>query len=218
VYRHDRVGRPESKVAQAATKVARTARFGVGAGNMTSTLFRLSQTAPPAPTALVVEPLVPNLLSILSILTVLGFDSTVAETFKDARKALAAARPSLLITDIRLQDYNGLHLVLRGRGQWQGLPSVVTAQTGDEVLSREAERLGATFVTMPATTEELAAAICRTVFSARGENDAPIRPPFERRREERRRLSEATLVAAERRTGERRQARPMRADVARAHL
>ena len=65
---------------------------------------------------------------------------------------------------MRLREFNGLHLVLRGQAAWTGLPAIVTHQTSDEVLQAEAERLGATFVVLPTTREELVAAVYRTTL------------------------------------------------------
>jgi hypothetical protein len=53
------------------------------------------------------------------------------------------------------------------------------------MLQAEAEGLGATFVVKPTTTQESIAAILQTVFRT-DSSAGPIRPPFERRRGERR--------------------------------
>lgn len=138
--------------------------------------------------ALVVEPHLGNLLFVLSTLSSVGFDVTVAHTFKDGKSAIAAARPSLLLTDIRLHEYNGLHLVLRARDLWSQLPVIVISEVDDRVLQHEAEQLGATFVTLPTPKPELIAAVIRTMLAG-PDSQLPLRPPFERRRGERRVLA-----------------------------
>jgi DNA-binding NtrC family response regulator len=135
----------------------------------------------PAPYALVIAPALPDLLAVLSTLPAMGFDVTVAEKFQDAKESLASSRPALFVTGIKLGNYNGLHLVLRGTTAWPGLPCIVVAETADPVLRDEAERLGATFVVMPAPHNELAAAVSRTVLRPAGLPFSPIRPPYERR-------------------------------------
>jgi hypothetical protein len=50
----------------------------------------------------------------------------------------------------------------------------------------EAEAMGATFIVKPTSPEDIAAAILRTVLRDRALAAPPIRPPFERRRIERR--------------------------------
>ena len=148
---------------------------------MTSIPFGERGVCPSAPTALLIDPALPRLLAALPVLASMGFDVTVAETFQDAKHALAVRRPAVLVTGLKLQEYNGLHLVLRGTATWSGLPCIVTSDKPDAVLQQEAERLGATFVVMPTSHEELAAAVCRTVLRTEG-TFSLIRPPFERRR------------------------------------
>jgi DNA-binding NtrC family response regulator len=144
-------------------------------------------------TALVIEPSSPWLLQVLTTLSSLGLDTTVAETFHDARTTLCSTQVSVLVTAIRLHDYNGLHLVLRGTTAWPGLAAVVTCSVADAVLQSEAERLGATFVVMPVSPEDLAAAVCRTILRTPqpGADLDPIRPPFERRSRELKKASAA---------------------------
>src|SRR5678816_1226258 len=131
---------------------------------MSATVFRVPIPKEFTASALVVEPDLRNLLFVLSTLSALGLDAAVAETFRDAKSLLATMRPALLLTSIKLYEFNGLHLVMRGRSTWPRLPSIVTTSVDDAVLRREAEGLGATFAVTPMSAEEMAAAICRTVL------------------------------------------------------
>ena len=155
------------------------------------------------PTALVVQPSVEDAFSCMTVLSNLRFDVTVAGTFAQARTAVAARMPTLLVTDIRLGQYNGLHLVLRARSGEHPLAAIVTSRMPDSVLQQEAERLGATFVLMPTPIAELSAAVVRTVFRA-STSAAAIRAPFERRTGDRRVAAAAAAVTANRRGRERR--------------
>ena len=169
---------------------------------MTPTLFGLPKSIDAVASALVVEPHLPHLLFVLSTLSGVGFDAIVADTFKDAKASLALTRPTLLITDVRLHEYNGLHLVLRGKATLHDLPAIVTSSIADPVLQAEVEALGATFVELPVARGEFGAAVCRTVFQASSTRQDPVRPPFERRSGERRRI--AGFTAIERRRVDRR--------------
>jgi DNA-binding response OmpR family regulator len=169
---------------------------------MSATVFRAPVPNAFSPSALVIEPDLRNLLFILSTLSGLGLDTAVAETFRDAKSLLATMRPVLLLTSVRLHEFNGLHLVLRGRSTWPGLPAIVTTPSDDVVLRREAEDLGATFMALPVSSQEMAAAICRTVLCVASGPASPLRPPFERRSNERR--SVPAVYAAERRSRDRR--------------
>ena len=148
---------------------------------MESVAFSLSSLMASA-SALIVDPVLSDALFSIDAVSSLGFHVTVADSFHEALERLRVP-PTLLIADIRLGEYNGLHLVLRGKAAKRELAAIVTSATADSVLQSEAEQLGATFVRKPTTADELRAAICRTLLRA---GTDPIRPPFERRQADRR--------------------------------
>jgi DNA-binding NtrC family response regulator len=153
-------------------------------------------------TALVVEPSVAETLFLVTSLSELGFRVTVADNFRDARARLMSG-PALLVTELRLGEYNGLHLVFRAKSIRSDMAAVIRTQIADPLLQLEAERMGATFTLKAAPAEEFRAAICRTL-RRRPESFDPIRPPFERRHRERRTAHGASSLHPERRVGERR--------------
>jgi hypothetical protein len=74
-----------------------------------------------------------------------GYQTLVASEFGEA-KALLAKRPSLLITEVKLGAYNGLHLAIRARAV--GTPTLVIGDP-DPVLQADAQRQHALYVTPP---------------------------------------------------------------------
>jgi DNA-binding response OmpR family regulator len=156
---------------------------------------------PPA-TALVVEPSVPETLFLVSSLSDLGFRVTLTDNFTDARAGLMSA-PTLLVTELRLGEYNGLHLVFRAKSIRSDMAAIIRTQIADPLLQLEAERMGATFVLKTTNPEEFRAAVARTLLR-RTDSFEPIRPPFERRHRERRGAHAALDKMSERRVGERR--------------
>jgi DNA-binding response OmpR family regulator len=152
--------------------------------------------------SLVVEPNFRDVLMLVPVLTALGFQVTATKTFEEARQSLRVP-PRLLITEIRLGEFNGLHLVLRGLSARQDMAAIVTSTVDDLVLRAEAEALGATFVLKPSTTEEMRAVISRTVFRGSQNLPIPIRAPFERRTTDRR-ATAGSVFAPERRSTDRR--------------
>ena len=66
--------------------------------------------------------------------------------FRDARARLLAKRPDLLVTNIRLDTHNGLHLVHLAAAQTL---CVVYGPDEDLPLAREAQAAGAFFVRPP---------------------------------------------------------------------
>lgn len=149
--------------------------------------------------ALIIDPVLSDVMFSVAAASSLGFRVTVADSFQEALERLRVP-PALLIAQIRLGEYNGLHLVLRGKAAKRDLAAIVTSGVADQVLQAEAEQLGATFVLKPTTPEEFSAAICRTLLQATG---GPIRSPFERRMSDRRSMS-SVAYHPERRKGSRR--------------
>jgi DNA-binding response OmpR family regulator len=151
---------------------------------MASTIFTIAPSTG-AHTALVVEPSPSDAVWIALMLSELGFRVVVSDSFQDARAQLASP-PSLLVTELRLGEYNGLHLVLSGKSAHPQLKALVTSRINDPVLYSEAEQLGATYVFKNAGPQEFRAAVLRTFFRT-DQQSGTIRPPFERRLANRRR-------------------------------
>ncbi len=151
---------------------------------------------------LVVEPSLGDVLMLVPVLSALGFQITATESFEEAKRGLRLP-PRLLVTEVRLGEFNGLHLVLRGLSARDDMSAIVTSTVDDPVIRAEAEAMGATFVLKPSTPDELKAAIIRTVLRDAKAATAPIRAPFERRSASRRAL-EPGFVVPDRRRSERR--------------
>jgi ActR/RegA family two-component response regulator len=69
----------------------------------------------------------------------------VCGDFTAARRSLVQNAPDLLVTNLRLGAYNGLHLVYLASTNGIGTRTVVYARTVDMSLIREAQSLGAFF-------------------------------------------------------------------------
>lgn len=91
-----------------------------------------------------------------------GYRSTVATTFACAMRQLRT-HPQLVISQLRLGAYNGLHVAIRARGE--GIPAVVIGPP-DTVLEREARQLGATFVTSGELARERILAVVHELISS----------------------------------------------------
>jgi ActR/RegA family two-component response regulator len=152
--------------------------------DMRATLHWTHDAMAPA-SALIIDPVLSDVMFSVATATSLGFRVTVADSFQEALERLRVP-PALLIADIRLGEYNGLHLVLRGKAARRDLAAIVTSGMADLALQAEAERLGATFVLKPTTAREFSAAICRTLLQGPDSPGGPIRSPFERRASDRR--------------------------------
>lgn len=96
--------------------------------------------SPMKPTALIVAPTLSH--RVVPDLAGTGFDLRVVASF-EAAKAELIEQPHLLITEIRLAAYNGLHLALRA--QARGIRSIVIGPP-DLLFEGDAERFGATYL------------------------------------------------------------------------
>jgi DNA-binding NtrC family response regulator len=78
------------------------------------------------------------------VFTRAGFEAVAVTSFQDAVNALRASCPDLLATEIRLGDFNGLHLALRAHDLYPDLPILVMGTEQDGAAA--AEGFGATFL------------------------------------------------------------------------
>jgi DNA-binding response OmpR family regulator len=86
-----------------------------------------------------------------------GYEVVAADSFQQARRLLKESAPDLLITDVRLNEFNGLQLVLARRAP---VHTIVLAEVPDPVLENEARQLGAEYLPRPfsrATLHEIVA-------------------------------------------------------------
>jgi DNA-binding response OmpR family regulator len=148
----------------------------------------VSETSARSPlTALVVDP-TDDAVGTVSALSYAGFTVTLTDNFEMAKRLLARLSPLVLVTEVRLGAYNGIHLALRCSMAPTRTTVIVTSRFPDAIQQRDAEGVGATFVQKPFTAPDLRAAIFRTALR-RPKADGtfePVQAPFERRHGERR--------------------------------
>ena len=92
-----------------------------------------------------------------------GYRVRSAQSFDEAKMLLAEEPPDILITDLRLGQYNGLHLVLRTRSNHPEMAALVTSRVADPVLEAEAYRQHAHFILVPLTPPQLLEAVASTL-------------------------------------------------------
>ncbi len=93
----------------------------------------------------------------------LGFTVAIATGFHEAKRVLTAQPPDLLVTHVRLGEYNGLQLVLRGKMTRPAMAAIVVVDTPDPVLERDATEMDATLVLSSAGRDEWVAAAMRAI-------------------------------------------------------
>ena len=77
-----------------------------------------------------------------------GYGARIVRTFATARAELDTAAPDLLVAQVKLGAYNGLHLAIRSRSRGAKTPVILIGDP-DAVLQAEADRHHASYLTLP---------------------------------------------------------------------
>jgi DNA-binding response OmpR family regulator len=117
---------------------------------------------------LIVDDTTATLGALAELLTVAGYDVLTAASFEEGRRLADEGDPDLLLVDVRLGPYNGLHLVVRERMAHPHRPVIMTTGFPDPVLEAEARRYGAEFMEKPIRSVDLIAMIKRLLPEAQG--------------------------------------------------
>jgi DNA-binding response OmpR family regulator len=99
------------------------------------------------------------------ILTEAEYEVSVVSSFEEAQRELRRTVADLLIADVRLGSFNGLHLVLDARNRQPQLPAILT-HFPDPVFEKEARRLGIRYMTKPVDATNLLRLIERMLQGA----------------------------------------------------
>lgn len=112
-----------------------------------------------------------------SALTAAGYSVSACAGFPDARQILAAGTsPDVLITDVRLGPYNGLHLVAIARVEHPRTLGIVIGQA-DPVLEAEARGLAARYLVGPVSGSDVVAAVGDALLAPRPRRRWPRKRP-----------------------------------------
>jgi DNA-binding NarL/FixJ family response regulator len=122
----------------------------------------IDATSPPAIAVVLVEDDRPTREFLAASLAVGdGIELLAAcESLADARAALARAAPTVLITDLKLPDGNGIELIRETRGAHPGTEIMVISVLGDETTVMAAVQAGASgYILKDARSVDLIAAV-----------------------------------------------------------
>jgi DNA-binding NtrC family response regulator len=107
---------------------------------------------------LIVDDDEPTRVGLAMLLEDAGYDTITASTVPAALKLLNESHPDLLIVDIRLDEYNGLHLIAV---RPQPIPAIVLTGFADPAIEADARRLGAEFLLKPISAPALTSLVRR---------------------------------------------------------
>jgi CheY-like chemotaxis protein len=104
--------------------------------------------------------------AMVNLLEASGHRVVFARDFDAATKALLEQTPDLVIADVRLDAYNGLHLAARCQSDYP-TTSMILLDTRDDAITRmEARRLRATYLVEPVEDADLVAHVSRATVVA----------------------------------------------------
>ncbi|HEX5476014.1 MAG TPA: response regulator [Vicinamibacterales bacterium] len=89
------------------------------------------------------------LSGIVEMLRDAGHHVTGAATFDAAKRLLALSAFDLLVTDVRLRSFNGLHLVMQCRAEHPDIAIIIISGYDEPLMELEASRYSAAFIRKP---------------------------------------------------------------------
>jgi CheY-like chemotaxis protein len=113
------------------------------------------------------------LAGIVELLRDGGYAVTPAETYEGAKRLLALEGYDLLISDIRLRGFNGLHLVRQLYRDRPEMGLVIITGYDEPMIEFEAGRYGAEFIRKPIKPAEFMETIARTLADVRRQRRWP---------------------------------------------
>lgn len=87
-----------------------------------------------------------------ALVTEAGYRAISASSLHEATEALTREAPDLIITDVRLQGYNGLQLLAMGA---RPIPAIVVTGFPDRMLEADAHKMGADYLEKPLSPASL---------------------------------------------------------------
>ena len=91
-----------------------------------------------------------------------GYAATGVSTFQAAKRLLQTRPPDILIAEVRLGLFNGLHLALLGQRDNPTMTTIVTHSRADRGLGSDAHRLNVAFWQKPSEPDGLVSRLATT--------------------------------------------------------
>lgn len=113
------------------------------------------------------------LSGIVELLRDKGHHVTGAATYDAAKRLLAVSAFDLLITDVRLRSFNGLHLVMQTHADHPETAVIIITGYDDPMVELEAHRYHAELVRKPIKPVEFAGLVERTLSTVRRQRRWP---------------------------------------------
>ena len=110
---------------------------------------------------------------IVELLRDAGHHVTGASTYDAAKRLLAVSTFDLLISDVRLRSFNGLHLVMQTRSDHPDMAVIIITGYDDPMIELEAHRYRAELVRKPIRPAEFTARVAAALGGVRRQRRWP---------------------------------------------
>ena len=102
-----------------------------------------------------------------------AYHVTGVSTFDGAKRLLALEPFDLLVTDVRLRGFNGLHLVMQVRAEHPETEVIIISGYDEPLIELEASRYNAVFVRKPVMPSEFLKTVARCLTNVRRQRRWP---------------------------------------------
>jgi DNA-binding response OmpR family regulator len=113
---------------------------------------------------------------ITELLLTAGYDVTPASNYQAAKELMGARTYDLLISDVRLRGYNGIHLVMQCRREYPEMGLMIMTGYDTSMMELEAGRYNAEFVRKPIKPTEFLENVARLLAALRRQRRWPRKP------------------------------------------
>jgi len=113
------------------------------------------------------------LSGIVELLRDAGHHVTGAATYDAAKRLLVVSPFDLLITDVRLRSFNGLHLVMQSRADHPEMAVIIITGYDDPLIELEAHRYRAELIRKPIRPAEFLSTVSATLQNVRRQRRWP---------------------------------------------
>jgi ActR/RegA family two-component response regulator len=137
-----------------------------------------SQSMTAAALAIIVDADLMELRTTVRVFERAGFVVMSSSSFAEARGLLASMAPELVVADIKLGAFNGLHLAAICGVSQPGTAFIATNTTYDHVLDSDAKQLNASYVVKTPGREELILTALTLLESQRQQHNSSLRRSF----------------------------------------
>jgi DNA-binding response OmpR family regulator len=110
---------------------------------------------------------------ISELLCATGDEVTPASSYEAAKRLMADAAYDLLITDVHLRGFNGLHLVMHCRRSVPDMALMIMTGYDEPLMELEASRYNATFVRKPINPREFVEKVAKCLAHVRRQRRWP---------------------------------------------